>query len=218
MNNIPERWTFEEEVYYFRSDPRAVGATVLMTVDESSYNGESSLLSSRRVDFLVSFRLKLLSNLLFNLCRHRRSLDRDLRPRLSPSHRFVLLPPSFVLLLPSCTSAHLLYLLLYQPGIKIQPRPLPPRLPSKLVVPSSLLSDTPTRLGRFVSFLLLLSSPFPQTDSLSCPFLQDPTFLEHVMKGLVWSLEAGTTKAFDSSAEIGTVSNSTSASTSSSLS
>jgi len=42
MTNIPERWTFEEEVYYFRSDPRAVGATVLMTVDEASYNGESS--------------------------------------------------------------------------------------------------------------------------------------------------------------------------------
>ncbi|RSH78231.1 uncharacterized protein EHS24_002695 [Apiotrichum porosum] len=41
---VPDKWTFEEEVYYFRSDPRSVGATVLMTVDESSYvnNGTST--------------------------------------------------------------------------------------------------------------------------------------------------------------------------------
>lgn len=41
MVNVPERWTFEEEVYFFRSDPREVGATVLMTVDEASYQSQS---------------------------------------------------------------------------------------------------------------------------------------------------------------------------------
>nr|XP_031860442.1 uncharacterized protein CI109_004052 [Kwoniella shandongensis]KAA5527514.1 hypothetical protein CI109_004052 [Kwoniella shandongensis] len=35
--NVPDRWTFQEEVYNFRSDPRDQGAVVIMTVDESSY-------------------------------------------------------------------------------------------------------------------------------------------------------------------------------------
>ncbi|KAK1921989.1 trehalose utilization-domain-containing protein [Papiliotrema laurentii] len=34
---IPARWTFVEEVYTFRSDPRTNGVTVLLTVDGSSY-------------------------------------------------------------------------------------------------------------------------------------------------------------------------------------
>ncbi len=38
----------EEEVYYFRSDPRSLGAVVLMTVDETSYVGESLYTSGRR--------------------------------------------------------------------------------------------------------------------------------------------------------------------------
>lgn len=38
MLTIPDRWNFEEEVYNFKSDPRSVGAEVLMTVDKDSYN------------------------------------------------------------------------------------------------------------------------------------------------------------------------------------
>jgi len=37
---LPDRWTFVEEVYNFRSDPRDVGAKVLLSVDESSYTGQ----------------------------------------------------------------------------------------------------------------------------------------------------------------------------------
>ncbi|WRT70238.1 uncharacterized protein IL334_007233 [Kwoniella shivajii] len=42
--NVPDRWTFQEEVYHFRSNPRDNGAIVIMTVDESSYvnNGTST--------------------------------------------------------------------------------------------------------------------------------------------------------------------------------
>jgi hypothetical protein len=39
---IPAKWRYEEEVYYFESDPRDVGAEVLMTVDETSYSSELS--------------------------------------------------------------------------------------------------------------------------------------------------------------------------------
>ncbi|CCO30363.1 hypothetical protein BN14_04390 [Rhizoctonia solani AG-1 IB] len=35
---LPDRWTYTEEVYNFRSDPRSVGAKVLLSVDPSSYN------------------------------------------------------------------------------------------------------------------------------------------------------------------------------------
>lgn len=38
--NVPDRWTLEEEVYFLRSDPRERGATVIMTVDEGSYESE----------------------------------------------------------------------------------------------------------------------------------------------------------------------------------
>jgi hypothetical protein len=37
---LPARWTVIEEVYNFLSDPRDVGAKVLLSVDESSYIGE----------------------------------------------------------------------------------------------------------------------------------------------------------------------------------
>ncbi|WVQ84484.1 hypothetical protein IAT38_006636 [Cryptococcus sp. DSM 104549] len=36
--NVPDLWTFEEEVYYFRNDPRSNGAVVLLTVNESTYD------------------------------------------------------------------------------------------------------------------------------------------------------------------------------------
>ncbi|KAJ9115111.1 hypothetical protein QFC22_005441 [Naganishia vaughanmartiniae] len=36
--HLPDRWTFEEEVYYYRSDPRAFDIDLLLTVDESSYS------------------------------------------------------------------------------------------------------------------------------------------------------------------------------------
>ncbi|KAL7417444.1 ThuA-like domain-containing protein [Mrakia frigida] len=38
MKSVPDRWTFEEEVYHFRSDPRAVGGEVLLTVDPDSFD------------------------------------------------------------------------------------------------------------------------------------------------------------------------------------
>ncbi|KAJ1307338.1 hypothetical protein OPQ81_001444 [Rhizoctonia solani] len=34
---LPDRWSYTEEVYNFRSDPRSVGAKVLLSVDVSSY-------------------------------------------------------------------------------------------------------------------------------------------------------------------------------------
>ena len=37
----------QEEVYNFRSDPRENGATVILTVDTSSYTSESSHYSSK---------------------------------------------------------------------------------------------------------------------------------------------------------------------------
>ncbi|WVW86186.1 hypothetical protein I302_108227 [Kwoniella bestiolae CBS 10118] len=43
---VPDTWRFAEEVYYFTSDPRDNGATVVLTVDESSYNNESYVSSS----------------------------------------------------------------------------------------------------------------------------------------------------------------------------
>ncbi|EAL19145.1 hypothetical protein CNBH2440 [Cryptococcus deneoformans B-3501A] len=41
--NVPDRWTFQEEVYYFSTNPRDNGAVVILTVDETSYvnNGSS---------------------------------------------------------------------------------------------------------------------------------------------------------------------------------
>ncbi|ORX40570.1 trehalose utilization-domain-containing protein [Kockovaella imperatae] len=41
--NLPDRFTWEEEVYNFRSDPRSNDAVILLTVDENSYqHGGSS--------------------------------------------------------------------------------------------------------------------------------------------------------------------------------
>jgi len=34
VSMIPQRWTFTEEVYNFKSDPRSVGAKVVLTVDQ----------------------------------------------------------------------------------------------------------------------------------------------------------------------------------------
>ncbi|KAH8923701.1 class I glutamine amidotransferase-like protein [Atractiella rhizophila] len=36
--SLPARWTFTEEVYYFRSNPRDNDVTVIMSVDPASYN------------------------------------------------------------------------------------------------------------------------------------------------------------------------------------
>jgi hypothetical protein len=35
--HLPSRWTVFDEVYNFKSDPRALGVSVIMTVDESTY-------------------------------------------------------------------------------------------------------------------------------------------------------------------------------------
>ena len=36
---LPARWQVQDEMYNFRSDPRAVGAVVLLSADESTYTG-----------------------------------------------------------------------------------------------------------------------------------------------------------------------------------
>ncbi|ORY33428.1 trehalose utilization-domain-containing protein [Naematelia encephala] len=40
--HLPDQWTYEEEVYNFRSDPRTNGAVVVLTVNESSYTNDGS--------------------------------------------------------------------------------------------------------------------------------------------------------------------------------
>lgn len=37
-SELPEEWTVNDEMYNFRSDPRDVGATVILSADESSYS------------------------------------------------------------------------------------------------------------------------------------------------------------------------------------
>lgn len=64
-----------EEVYYFRSDPRLVGASILLTVDANSYT--SCVLSSQ-----LGY-----PHAEDERCRHRRSLDRELLNRQSASDR-----------------------------------------------------------------------------------------------------------------------------------
>lgn len=38
-SSLPSRWTYQEEVYTFLGDPRSNNATVILSVDESSYSG-----------------------------------------------------------------------------------------------------------------------------------------------------------------------------------
>ncbi|KAL1737084.1 trehalose utilization-domain-containing protein [Schizophyllum commune] len=38
---LPEQWQVRDEMYNFKSDPRDVGAIVILSADESSYNGET---------------------------------------------------------------------------------------------------------------------------------------------------------------------------------
>lgn len=40
--DMPDQWTYSEEVYFFQSDPREMGATVLVTVDKTKLNSERS--------------------------------------------------------------------------------------------------------------------------------------------------------------------------------
>lgn len=47
---LPDRWTFTEEAYNFRSDPRLVGAQVVLSVDETSYTGQHAITSLRGHD------------------------------------------------------------------------------------------------------------------------------------------------------------------------
>ena len=47
---LPDRWTFTEEAYNFRSDPRLVGAKVVLSVDETSYTGQHAIASLRAPD------------------------------------------------------------------------------------------------------------------------------------------------------------------------
>ncbi|KIO34295.1 hypothetical protein M407DRAFT_240629 [Tulasnella calospora MUT 4182] len=42
VSMIPERWTYTEEVYHFKQDPRSVGAKVVLTVDPNSAGANAS--------------------------------------------------------------------------------------------------------------------------------------------------------------------------------
>ncbi|EJD49637.1 class I glutamine amidotransferase-like protein [Auricularia subglabra TFB-10046 SS5] len=39
---LPERWPVHDEIYNFKSDPRSVGAKVILSVDESSYTDDGT--------------------------------------------------------------------------------------------------------------------------------------------------------------------------------
>jgi hypothetical protein len=47
--SLPSRWQVQDEMYNFRSDPRDMGAQVILSVDETSYVGKHiwTILSSR---------------------------------------------------------------------------------------------------------------------------------------------------------------------------
>ncbi|CAE6446772.1 unnamed protein product [Rhizoctonia solani] len=38
--HLPDRWTYTEEVYHFRQNPRDVGAKILLSVDRNSYHDD----------------------------------------------------------------------------------------------------------------------------------------------------------------------------------
>lgn len=151
MVNVPARWTIpEEEIYYFRSDPRDVGATVLLTVDATSYNGASL---STRCSFFFPSGLPNAAESSALLLYHP-SLDTggvstgsyDMgSPHpigLSPSFGFI---PPHSLLTPSACSPS-------QPGIKTQPQPSMFPLRRVQVAHFLPVSATQTRLGRSVPF------------------------------------------------------------------
>lgn len=65
----------KEEVYYFRSDPRAVGAEVLLTVDPDSFDSSSSFFSDAFLP--LCFVPKADYNSYFMACRFRKQLERS---------------------------------------------------------------------------------------------------------------------------------------------
>ncbi|CAE6389917.1 unnamed protein product [Rhizoctonia solani] len=40
--HLPDRWTYTEEVYHFRQNPRDVGARILLSVDRNSYHDNTN--------------------------------------------------------------------------------------------------------------------------------------------------------------------------------
>ena len=46
--SLPPRWEVQDEIYNFNHDPRALGAVVVLTADESTYNGEWASHAERR--------------------------------------------------------------------------------------------------------------------------------------------------------------------------
>ncbi|KAH7106494.1 class I glutamine amidotransferase-like protein [Auriculariales sp. MPI-PUGE-AT-0066] len=41
-SSLPDRWPVYDEIYYFKSDPRSIGAKVILSVDESSYHDQDT--------------------------------------------------------------------------------------------------------------------------------------------------------------------------------
>lgn len=46
--DFPDQWTYSEEVYFYLSDPREMGATVLVTVDKTKLNSTSPFAAAFR--------------------------------------------------------------------------------------------------------------------------------------------------------------------------
>ena len=148
----PEKNHYQtEEVYNYRSDPRDVGAQVVLTVDESSYTGKSGSTDVRR-------------------------------PLTAGDDHFTLL--HFHDTGSSGSSGN------YDQGV---PHPI------AWYITDSLGAQPPTDgapgTGRsFYTSLGHLSETW-----------QDPTFMGHVMGGLKWALESGTTRWTNGTALVGAV-------------
>ncbi|GHJ84638.1 hypothetical protein NliqN6_1040 [Naganishia liquefaciens] len=124
IKDLPDRWTFEEEVYFFRSDPRDYDIDLLLTVDEASYahTGQST-------------------------------------------------------------------------GNYNQGEPHPIAWCQNSNAGSQPVAQGAPGAGRsFYTSLGHLNSTW-----------QDPTFQQHLMKGLVWALEGSTTRAFNKNALVGNI-------------
>ena len=55
VQNIQPEWTMQDEWYSFRSSPRKIGAHVLVTLDESSYNPVSGKLDLHMGDHPIAW-------------------------------------------------------------------------------------------------------------------------------------------------------------------
>jgi hypothetical protein len=180
MTMIPAKWRYEEEVYYFESDPRDVGAEVLMTVDETSYWSELSRgpASGRsRGRALMRWEIK----------------NKHADPNAS-SGKFNMGKPhpigEFACRRRTWTRCHA-----YNPASSSLRSPAWCQFAGAGANP--VLPDTPGAGRSFYTSLGHLNSTW-----------EDDVFISHVMNGLMWALEGGTTKAYRDDALVGNASRS----------